>query len=385
MKKDSATKDLTEFFEGAPHSDKEFINLIKKQYKIKTIDSCRGAVLFGAKKSGKKILSIFKKLNIQVSAFSDNDKKLWGHDINGLKVLSPSDLKKNSEQMVIITSKYVKQIYKQLRECGCQSIVPYYVLDVLYQKEFRDERHKSVITEIRKGRKSIEKVYSLLQDEKSRKLFLDILRFRTTLSPKYLPQIDSEQYFPGKFWRMQIDESYVDVGAYTGDTLQQFLRQVKGKFKKYYALEPDPANFKELAGNISKYVKLLNKIKIFNLGAGSSRQEVCFAFNSEGSTVVKDSEYKIKVEPLDDLCLGELVTTIKMDVEGYEDEVLAGAKIIIKSQHPKLAVCVYHRPIDLWKLPMQILKYNSGYKFYLRHHQEEMFETVLYAIPKNLD
>lgn len=37
-------------------------------------------------------------------------------------------------------------------------------------------------------------------------------------------------------------------------------------------------------------------------------------------------------------------------------------------EKPKLAICVYHKPHDLWEIPKLILKLNPSYKFYLRQH-----------------
>ena len=41
-------------------------------------------------------------------------------------------------------------------------------------------------------------------------------------------------------------EILVDMGAYNGDTIRQFLQYSYGKYKSIYALEPDGKNFKKL-------------------------------------------------------------------------------------------------------------------------------------------
>ena len=46
-----------------------------------------------------------------------------------------------------------------------------------------------------------------------------------------------------------------------------------------------------------------------------------------------------------------------------------------------MAICVYHRPDDLYKIPQKILRINKNYKIYLRHYMEGSFESVMYFIP----
>ena len=69
-----------------------------------------------------------------------------------------------------------------------------------------------------------------------------------------------------------------------------------------------------------------------------------------------------------------------MDIEGAELEALKGAKETIKRNHPKLAICVYHKPEDIVDIPKFILELDPEYKLYLRHYSDNAGETVLYAI-----
>ena len=80
----------------------------------------------------------------------------------------------------------------------------------------------------------------------------------------------------------------------------------------------------------------------------------------------------------------EKVDFIKMDVEGSEKESLLGATQTIQKYHPILAVCVYHRPEDLYELTKTIVDLAQGYsyKFYLRYYGPDLRELVLYALPE---
>lgn len=70
-----------------------------------------------------------------------------------------------------------------------------------------------------------------------------------------------------------------------------------------------------------------------------------------------------------------------MDIEGAEQKALEGAIDIITSQHPKLAVCIYHSLEDFIMIPQIIHKLNPNYKIYIRHYRELAdSENVCYAV-----
>ena len=75
------------------------------------------------------------------------------------------------------------------------------------------------------------------------------------------------------------------------------------------------------------------------------------------------------------------VTYIKMDLEGWETQALAGARRHITVDHPKLAISVYHDAADFWKVPEYVLSLRDDYDVYLRHYSEGWSETVMYFIP----
>jgi len=70
---------------------------------------------------------------------------------------------------------------------------------------------------------------------------------------------------------------------------------------------------------------------------------------------------------------------IKMDLEGHELKVLAGASETIQTFKPSLALCAYHRGDDLIELPKSLLELKPDYTFYLRHCGPSWADAVLYA------
>lgn len=87
----------------------------------------------------------------------------------------------------------------------------------------------------------------------------------------------------------------------------------------------------------------------------------------------------IETISIDELLDGSEASYIKMDIEGAEYEALLGASKTIEKFRPKLAISIYHKEDDLWKLPYYLMKNYPFYRFYIRHYTDITTETVLYA------
>ena len=96
-----------------------------------------------------------------------------------------------------------------------------------------------------------------------------------------------------------------------------------------------------------------------------------------------EREIFIDVDSIDNVLAGRSATDIKMDIEGSELRAIEGAKNTIRHYKPKLAIFVYHKPEDIFEIPLKILELDSGYKLYLRHYSYVDTETVLYAVNEN--
>lgn len=153
-----------------------------------------------------------------------------------------------------------------------------------------------------------------------------------------------------------------------------------GGYKKIYAWEPDEANFAAMKRNLRK----LGNVVCVPCGMWSEKTELCFRSNgSQWAGIVEEANQetvKIPVDSIDNVCAGDKVTFIKMDIEGSEIEALRGAVNVIKRDKPRLAICIYHRPEHLYEIPFWIKETVPEYKLYIRHHSDTKFtDTVLYA------
>ena len=125
-----------------------------------------------------------------------------------------------------------------------------------------------------------------------------------------------------------------DVGANTGQSSVEFSRWLK--IAQVYAFEPSPSSFKKLASNVKSFRGI--SIQNIALGAKSGMLTLSNDFESSMNKVVsKQSSNTIDVEVSTvDKFIGENAIShidfLKIDVEGFELEVLLGAKEILLRQ-----------------------------------------------------
>jgi FkbM family methyltransferase len=123
------------------------------------------------------------------------------------------------------------------------------------------------------------------------------------------------------------DQLFVDVGANVG-VYTVLAAGVVGA--QVVCIEPIPRTFQRLSANL-RVNDIVDKVVSHNIGLG--RQEGVLRFTVELDAmnhVVKDDTWtgpsmEVQVSTLDSILKGRTPTLIKLDVEGWEGEVLAGA------------------------------------------------------------
>lgn len=251
---------------------------------------------------------------------------------------------------------------------------------------FRDTRlnkNKTTRQDFLSNTSSYFDVYNMLSDDLSKYIFLNLLATRMTINFEYLKNAytATKQYPPylDPILNLQPGEIMVDCGAYTGDTLDEFISAgiIPGR---YYGFEPDNNSFNKLSQQVKKYETAGVECILWKAGCYNKSGSLRFESNlSVFSRVSEDGGDSIDVVSLDAVIKGS-VTFIKMDIEGSERKALEGAERIIKTYKPKLAICIYHRLDDYRVLPLLIKKLCKDYKnFYIRHTTLTISETILYV------
>jgi FkbM family methyltransferase len=168
------------------------------------------------------------------------------------------------------------------------------------------------------------------------------------------------------------DERFVDGGAYDGDT----LRSLPEGFARAWAIEPDPLNAEKLRSAADA------RVAVFETALGERSGRARFdALGSTASSLSASGGIDVTLSALDDLLTGESPTYVKLDVEGGELAALAGARETLRRAQPVTAVCMYHRPRDLWEIPLFLREALPGHRMSVRIHAHDGFELVAYAVP----
>ena len=229
----------------------------------------------------------------------------------------------------------------------------------------------------------INRAYQLLHDEKSKRVFSNLLQYKINRDLSLIQEIKDDailQYFDPDIMTFANEEIFLDLGAYNGDTVSAFISNVDKKYKKIIALEPDRNNYTMLVENTKGFFD----IDCHCLGIDSASRKVNFNADSTWTSCVDDNgKDEIETISVDELLKDEKVSFIKADIEGMETDMLIGAENTIRRDVPKLAIAAYHRKEDMFNLICMLHEYNDKYIFYLRHYTELPIDTVLYAVKSN--
>lgn len=304
--------------------------------------------------------------------------------------------------ILVTTSQYCSEV---LKDFNCQSISPLNWQtvageewqDKLGQKIF-DIGYIQLLVKLKGGKTSVgdiqrsftEKqknkfleVFELFDDEQS----LDILDARLYYLFGYgiYPRLKTlPQYFPKEVLeRISEGATFIDCGAFTGDTVEEFRRQVKDNFNKIYSFEMDAINFEKLKNNPATND---DRIKLINMGVSDKKAQVKYSRSGCPSYVCGERDsfnYCAELISVDEMikdgAINEKISFVKMDIEGAEMDALRGMKEMIVRDKPVLAICVYHKLNDITEIPLYIHSLVPEYKMMLRHHSDASGETVLYA------
>lgn len=337
--------------------------------------------LFGAGNMGIDIANYMKSIGVNIDFFCDNNENLWGKEIClGIKCISVEELLKyKNEVFVFISTGKYKEIVTQLQVLDFNIVIIPTSL-MLKSKNYLD----TIDSELLKS--NIQSLLEILEDENSKMIVVEIIKkwfMPISEYDKYnYNEINSGiQYLPKNIVNLSKQEVFVDVGAYDGDTIKEFLLETNNTFEKILAYEIDKNCYKKLNNNIKGLDEnIKNKIVLYNMGLYDKNEDIKYSSNDTSSVISSSANENGKVVRLSDHAKDENITFIKMDIEGAEPNALEGAKDSITKYKPKLAICVYHEPYHLWEIPLFIKSLIPEYKIFIRHHSDFNVDTVCYAI-----
>jgi FkbM family methyltransferase len=350
-------------------------------------------ILFGAGGLGRLVLKGLRQEGVDPTAFADNNPSFWGKTIEGLPVLSPQDAahRWSGDASFIVTIWRAGGTHRfdrtclQLRDLGVVHVAHAGHLFWKYPQRFLPYYAMDLPDRVLEDAAEIIAAYDLLADDRSRRLYVEQVRWRLHLDFECLSSPGPEpQYFPPDLYTWSAEEVFVDVGAFDGDTLRETVKLCGTSFKRIVALEPDPLNYERLATTTKTLPQeVRGRVETHPVAVGDAPGRLCIDPLGLPSSATGSGNHEVDCFTLDGfLAKHELRPTfIKMDIEGAELGALHGSCETIRQQRPMLAICAYHLQNHLWKIPLYINEIASDYRIHYRSHNEEVWDFVCYAIP----
>lgn len=346
--------------------------------------------LFGAGNSLRNAIGFLKEFDINADILIDNDEVKINRDVENFKVMSYAEFAKICQSYIVLILpqdiNVIGQIKNQLKQILLEENI--YTFDFIYYDFYNHmQKYESYKNFMSENKEKINWLYDNLADEKSKSTLIGFLKGRITQEYKYYDEIYVDnQYFDKDIIKLSKTETFLDCGAWDGDTVREFINLVgEDNYNKIYCFEPDETTYPKLKSFVDEG-HLNSKIELYKNAVWEESKKLKFNAIGETQSSVSNNEHlissiEIEAIALDD-CAFEDVTYIKMDIEGSEYEALKGAYGVINKFKPKLGICVYHKYEDVINIPKLIKEMNPNYELFLRHHKPYGSELVLYALNK---
>ena len=329
-------------------------------------------VIWGGGSMSHSIKKILDNEKIKVSAYWIDNASIKIMD-NGIKVYSYEEVCKVYDKLVVVLghSKYeladkvaarpeIERIYCLVNVCYNQwSHLEYSFVDEHINDYFN--------------------TYRLMEDNLSRDCLIAFLNAKISEDYHYLLPVckeDTATYFENSLFDIGNNEYLVDVGAYVGDTINEFVKKER-MYKKIAAIEPDYKSVEKLKEYIKNYN--INNVDIYEMGCWCENTELAFGEDEESSGISKEGTLQIKVMKLDDMLKNEDISIIKINYLYGVEECIMGAQQILKKKRPKLMIMVGFDEWALIKIPTLIKSINQEYKLALRFASAMPARLILFA------
>ncbi len=326
-------------------------------------ETTKPIVLYGMGNGADRILDKCLALDIPVAGVFASDEFVRGQTFRSYKVERYRDIESKYKDFVIVIAfaserqSILAKFFRLAKEQ--ETYAPHVAIfhgDTLISPNW-----------LREQENRLAEVYANLADDLSRQVFADVLNYKISGKMCYLERVTDRRQDITSLFTFTEKECYGDLGAYKGDTIQEFLTLTGARYEHIYALEPDKKNYAKLREFAER--EQISKLTLINsaVWSESGEQSFCQRGGRMSSLDTKGGEM-VPVLALDDIEKSRHFTYLKFDVEGAEQEALTGAGRILAEEGPKLLVAAYHHDADLWELPELINLLNPRYNIYLRRH-----------------
>jgi len=330
-----------------------------------------------------KFINIFRK-DIKIICFIDSFKK--DGKIDDIKILNLNDflILEKKYDFIVVASVFWKEVEEILnkRKINNFKILADSFAGFIYTE--KNEKYSSKLPEL----------LDIFKEDKHKKLYELIYKIRTGEEPidkiiKYgLENMDNFKNHYLEFLIKEKIETFIDGGVFDGTSTNIILNELKN-ISNVFGFEPLKNKFNF---NYSEFIDVekYSNFEVYPKGLWHKSETLGFSFGGEGSAITKDENSQGKIETIS---LDEFVEKyntpkidfIKMDIENAELNALKGGIKTIKKDRPQLAISIYHSLEQFFEVPLFLKSNLENYSYYLGHYSCSKDETVLYAIPKELE
>lgn len=355
------------------------------------------AVVYGAGSVGRDVLKVLTAAGIRVRCILDR-RAAPGETCAGVSMypLAACPIERRDREAIPVVigifnrDADIPAIGRSLRDAGFAKVVSFIGMHGVFADALGDRFWLTKRDFVDAHRVDIGEAERVFRDERSLAVYRGLIALRQTgeYGEDLNPGTGDMNYLPGDVpnWPARKSVRLVDCGAYRGDTFTELL-DAGIKIEASAHFEPDTENFAALARVLREQRADRTEAVAWPCAVSDRTQAVPFSHGlGEASQITPDGSGTTIAIALDDALAGWRPTLIKMDIEGAEIEALLGARASIAAHRPSLAICVYHRPDHLWRIPLLVSTWPelSGYRYYLRAHAFNGFDTVFYANPSEV-
>ena len=349
----------------------------------------RAAVLCGFGSEGQKFAVELIRENARVDSIYDDNNKILDvarqrfpeATIGSIEDAAHKDIICEQSTVVFVCSHSPLALINRICPGHHDSIVPLYAAQCLFPDIFKPFLfYEGLIETDSSFDYLLDVVADCLEDRLSRQVFSAVRRYRRDFAMSDLKGFVQtySQVLGSSLFRGTDIHSYVDGGVYDGDTIDN-VAAIASDDLHVHAYEPS----KEMASFLrNKYSSSF--VTVHEMAISSRKGTIAFADDSSRTSMIADQSSNLVTCTDLDSSLYERkkpVDLVKLNIEGAELDALRGAKSLILTDKPVLAIHAYHRPSHLWEIPLMIKSINPDYKVYFRQQDCSLMESVFYAFP----
>ncbi|MDO5441952.1 MAG: FkbM family methyltransferase, partial [Bacillota bacterium] len=197
--------------------------------------------LYGTGNAAEKIIKYLNDNNITIAGIFASDGFVRDRSFCGYKIISYSDAKAKNQNMIVLLAfgSHLESVIENIKKIACEQEL--YAPDLAIAGTDNFVYDENQYNQLR----------SILADDKSREVLDSVVNYKISGDIKYLLECETDDDENWQLLKLSSDEEYLDLGAYTGDTVRQFLALTNGYYNSIYAVEPETRNYRKLTENCS--------------------------------------------------------------------------------------------------------------------------------------